>query len=63
MIKVIIHGRFHYKKECEHCFCIFEYDKTDIKEYIKNGEKVFKIRCPECGKAAKIEEGERNAGS
>ena len=50
MITIIKHGREHYRMECEECGCIFEYDKTDIKEYYENGP-VQKIRCPECGKA------------
>ena len=58
MIKAIIHGCFHYQAVCDRCFCEFEYDKQDIGEYIENGEKVFKIRCPECGRSIKLEEGE-----
>lgn len=57
MIKVLSHGSFHYKTECKKCLCEFEYDKKDIGEYIEDGEKIFKIRCPECGNAIKIEEG------
>ena len=63
MITIVKHGKEHYRMECEDCGCIFEYDMQDIGEYIEDGEKVFKIRCPECGKSVKIEEGERNAGS
>lgn len=51
MITIVKHGKEHYRMECEDCSCIFEYDKQDIGEYIENGEQVFKIRCPECGKA------------
>ena len=62
MFNVLQHGNSHYKTTCENCCCVFEYDKRDIKDYIENGEKVFKIHCPECGAVIAIE-GEKDAGS
>lgn len=55
MITIIKHGKEHYRIECERCFCEFEYDKQDLGEYIENGEEVFKIRCPQCGKSLNVE--------
>lgn len=67
MIKVLKHGKAYKKAHCDGCGCVFKYGFADIEAERKTSfgdetfdsyaipmEKIYFIRCPECGKRIRL---------
>lgn len=49
MKKIIKNGANQFRKECDRCGCIFEYDLDEVNKRDGVGEQDT-VRCPGCGK-------------
>lgn len=47
-MKKILKGPTVWRAKCHYCDCEFEYDRSDVYDFIDNGHRIRTVDCPVC---------------